>query len=144
MSDVIFYVGSSTEDFSVISATFSQFDRLFELHFISPPRDILARLNHQGPLPSLIFMDISADRGAILALVQHLKSHRDIRWVPIIFVGAAGDRWGQDEVIGAGGAALLRAPLRPDSLQRLFSATGDLLVHPNDAALLASSPQVIR
>ena len=58
----------------------------------------------------------------------------------MILIGDEATDWHQDEVVSAGAAALLRSPLQIDALQRLFSATGDLLFRPfDDAPSLSTS-----
>ena len=57
----------------------------------------------------------------------------------MILIGDEATDWHQ-EVVSAGAAALLRSPLQIDALQRLFSATGDLLFRPfDDAPALSTS-----
>jgi CheY-like chemotaxis protein len=145
MRDIVFYVGTDSGDFSIISATFHQFARLVELHFITAPDDLFAKLDEPSPLPSLIFMGLLPDHPSVLELLRHVKSHSGGRWIPVILIGGTDDQWSQDEVIGAGAARFLRSPLQPDALQRLFSAAGDLLVRPQeDAPLLVASSQSVQ
>jgi CheY-like chemotaxis protein len=142
MRDIIFYFGTDSRDFSVISATFHQFARAVELHYITEADELFTRLCMPERLPTLIFASLGEDSGPVLELVQHVKSHPAARWIPIILIGHGNDHWKHEEVISAGAAAFLRSPLQPDCLQRLFSAGGDLLIRPQeDAPLLMASPQ---
>jgi CheY-like chemotaxis protein len=142
MRDIVFYLGTDAEDFSVISATFSQFARLVELHFITAPGDLVARLDAPGTLPSLMFMSLLPDRARVLELLRQIKSHADVRWIPVVLIGGKDDQWSHDEAISTGAAALLRSPLQSHTLQRLFSAAGDLLIRPQeDVPLLVASAQ---
>ena len=144
MRDIVFYLGNDSRDFSLISATFHQFDRVVGLHFITAPDDLFARLDEPSPLPSLIFMSLLPDHSSVLELLRHVKSHSGGRWIPVILIGSADDQWSQDEVMSAGVARFLRSPLQPDALQRLFSAAGDLLIRPQaDVPLLVASSQSV-
>ena len=142
MRDIVFYLGTDTGDFSVISATFSQFARLVELHFITAPDDLFARLDEPGALPSLMFMSLLPDRAPVLELLRQIKSHAEVRGIPVVLIGGQEDQWTHDEAISTGAAALLRSPLQSHTLQPLFSAAGDLLIRPlEDMPLLVDSAQ---
>ena len=142
MRDIVFYLGTDTGDFSVISATFCQFARRFELHFITAPGDLFTRLDEPGALPSLMFMSLLPDRAPVLQLLRQIKSHADVRWIPVVLIGGKEDQWSDEEAISTGAAALLRSPLQSHTLQRLFSAAGDLLIRPKeDVPLLLASAQ---
>ena len=140
MRDIVFYLGTDTGDFSVISATFCQFARRVELHFITAPDDLVARLDEPGALPSLMFMSLLPERAPVLERLRHVKSHAGVRWVPVVLIGGTEDQWSHDEAISTGAAALLRTPLQSHTLQRLFSAAGDLRIRPQeDVPLLVTS-----
>jgi CheY-like chemotaxis protein len=130
MRDIVFCVATATADFSIISATFQQFDRLIDLHFTDSFDDVFGYLDQPGPLPSLIFISLSPNRGSAFELLQHLKAHPNYRWIPVILLGRRDDQWSRDEVISSGAAAMLTSPLEPASLHRIFSPEGDLLIYP--------------
>jgi len=142
MRDIVFYLGTDTGDFSVISATFCQFARLVELHFITAPDDLSARLDEPRALPSLMFMSLLPDRAPILELLRQIKSRAEVRWIPVVLIGGPEHQWSHDEAISTRAAVLLRSPLQSHTLQRLFSAAGDLLIRPQeDVPLLVASAQ---
>ena len=142
MRDIVFYLGTDTGDFSVISATFCHFARPVELHFIPAPADLFTRLDEPGALPTLIFMSLLPDRAPVLELLRRIKLHAGVRWIPVVLIGGKEDQWSHDEAISTGAAALLRNPLQAHTLQRFFSAAGDLLIRPQeDVPLLVTSAQ---
>ena len=128
MRDIVFCVGTAPADFSIISVTCQQFDRLVDLYFVPSHDDVFAYLDQPGPLPSLIFMSLLPDRGPAFELLQHLKANPSYRWIPVVFIGAGDDPWSRDEVISSGAAAMLTSPLEPAGLLRVFSPEGDLLI----------------
>jgi CheY-like chemotaxis protein len=134
MRDIVFCVGTAVADFSIISATFQQFDRLVDLYFVPSFDEVFACLDQPGALPSLIFMSLLPDRGPGFELLQHLKAHPNYRWIPVVLIGSGNDQWSRDEVISSGAAAMLTSPLEPAGLHRLFSPQGDLLIFPSDTA----------
>jgi CheY-like chemotaxis protein len=144
MRDIVFYLGTDSQDFSIISATFHQFARLVELHFITAPDDLFARIDELSRRPSLIFMSLLPHYPPAPDLLRHVKSRSARGWIPVILIGATDDQWSQDEMISAGAARFLRNPLQPDALQRLFSAAGELLIRPQeDAPVLVASSQSV-
>lgn len=128
MREIIFYGGDTAADFSVISATFKQFNRLVELYFITHPEEVFQRLDSVEPLPSIIFLGMEPDPASTIELLEHLKAHPNYRWIPVVLISSATDSWSRDEALSAGAAALLPAPLEPAALRQLFSASGDFLV----------------
>jgi CheY-like chemotaxis protein len=128
MRDIVFCVATAPADFSILCATFEQFERVVELDFIPALDELFAHLDQPAPLPSIIFMSLSADRAAVLELLVHLKAHPNYRWIPVILVGGSNETWSRDEVISSGAAGLLTSPLHPGSVRRIFSAEGDLLI----------------
>jgi CheY-like chemotaxis protein len=140
MRDIVFCVGTAPADFSIISATFRQFDRPADLYFIPSVGEVFACLDQPGPLPSLIFMSLSPDRALVFELLQHLKAHPNYRWIPIILIGESHDQWSRDEVTSSGAAAMLTSPLEPAGLQRIFSPQGDLLIYPPGAPPVIAGP----
>jgi hypothetical protein len=139
MCDIVFYLGSDIHDFSVISAAFKQAAQPVELHFVTAPANIFDRLNSTLPLPSLIFVELPHETAPVDELLQQLKSHPTGQWVPVVLIGSENRDWQRDRITGAGAAALLRSPLQIDTLQRLLSASGDLIFRPfEDAPTLAN------
>jgi len=129
MLDIVFCVGTATADFSIICATFQQFDRPVEFHFVPSLDEVFSQLDQPGPLPSIIFMSMAPDRAPVFELLQHLKAHPNYRWVPVILIGDSDDQWSYEEVISCGAAGLLTTPLDPAAVRRIFSPEGDLLIH---------------
>ncbi|HMJ66878.1 MAG TPA: hypothetical protein VK615_16165 [Candidatus Binatia bacterium] len=140
MCDIVFYLGSDIRDFSVISAAFKQLAQPVELHFVTAPENIFDRLNSPLPLPSLIFADLPGHAGPLLEFMQHLRSHPTGRWIPVILIGNEANDWQRDEAVSAGAVAVLKSPLQTDALQRMFTATGDLIFRPFEDMPTLSNP----
>ncbi len=138
MRDIIFYLGADVSDFSVISAAFKQLAHPVELHFTISADDLIARATTSAA-PSMVFAQLSPDHSAAIELLQHLKAHPAIRWVPVILIGGRTDEWSHEELMAAGAAALLKSPLHIDCIQRLFSAAGDPLLRDCDTRAFAAT-----
>jgi CheY-like chemotaxis protein len=142
MCDIVFYLGSDIHDFSVISAAFKQLAQPVELHFVTAPENIFDRLNSALPLPSLIFAKLPPETAPVLEFLQHLKSHPTGRWIPVVLIGSEANDWQYREASSAGAAALLKSPLQIDALQRLLSASGDLIFRPLEDAPTLANPML--
>ncbi|SRR5258705_11344251 len=142
MCDIVFYLGSDIQDFSVISAAFKQLAQPVELHFVTAPENIFDRLNSALPLPSLIFVKLPAEAAPVLEFLQHLKSHPTGQWIPVVLIGNEANDWQHGQVSRARAAALLKSPLQIDSLQRLLSASGDLIFRPMEDTPTLANPML--
>jgi len=138
MADVIYYLGAEAEDFATISAAFKQMAREVELHFAAFPEELLTRLNAEGRMPTVIFVGLDPERAA--PMLRELKSHHAACWVPTILIGDSPHEAQGDRLVACGAVAYLRRPVQTNSVQRLFSATGELIFrHAEDGALLSLS-----
>jgi len=143
MADMIYYLGPEAEDFATISAAFKQMARDVELHFAAFPEELLARLNTEGRMPTVIFVGLDPERAA--PMLRELKSHHAACWVPTILIGDSPHEAQDERLVSCGAVAYLRRPLQTNAVQRLFSATGELILRPaEDGALLSLSGPAAR
>src|SRR5687767_3420505 len=98
MRDIIVYVGSSQEDFATISAAYTRLGRKVELHFLTTPEDLLARLGVTQAAPAVIFLSAPADREQLLKTLQQLKSCAVFCWTPVVLIADDADRWTDADV----------------------------------------------
>jgi len=138
MADMIYYLGAEAEDFATISAAFKQMARDVELHFAAFPEELLDRLNTEGRMPTVIFVALDPERAA--PMLRELKSHHAACWVPTILIGDSPHEAQAERLVSCGAVAYLRRPVQTNAVQRLFSATGELILRPSeDGALLSLS-----
>jgi len=136
MADMIYYLGAEAEDFATISAAFKQMARDVELHFAAFPEELLARLNTEGRMPTVIFVGLDPERAA--PMLRELKSHHAACWVPTILIGDSPHEAQDERLVSCGAVAYLRRPVQTNAVQRLFTATGELIFRPAENGALLS------
>jgi CheY-like chemotaxis protein len=135
MADTVFYAGSEPDDFSAISAGFKQMAREVELHFAASAEELLKRLDAEGR-PSVIFVGLTPEDAT--TVLRALKTHEKGRWIPTILIGDSPYESHGERLVSCGAVAYLQRPIQTDALHRLFSATGELMLRPQeDGALLS-------
>jgi hypothetical protein len=138
MADMIYYLGAEAEDFATISAAFKQMARDVELHFAAFPEELLERLNTETRMPTVIFVGLDPERAA--SMLRELKSHHAACWVPTILIGNSPHEAQAERLVSSGAVAYLRRPVQTNAVQRLFTATGELIFRPvENGALLSLS-----